>query len=123
MAHYVGRNTEVKKGETWTSQPVQTDFSEFIMGSFFAEQGGTLQVQQTFEYPKDHENEEDALAKAHWDVVTKVTMTKAEAEEGAGKGILIFALAPYFRLVFVNESGVDNKAFRAYARAQEKGRL
>ncbi len=123
MAHFVGRNTEVKKGETWESLPVQTDFAEFITGSFFAEGGGTLQVQQTFEYPKSHENETQALEGVHWDVVTKITLTKAEAEAGAGRGFQVFALAPYFRLVFVNESGSEVEEFRAYARAQEKGRV
>lgn len=122
MAHFVGRNTEVKKGETWESLPVQTDFAEFITGSFYAEEGGILQVQQSFEYPKNHEDDEKA-AEVHWDVVTKVALTKAEAEEGHGVGFQIFALAPYFRLVFINESEADNHEFRAYARAQEKGRL
>src|SRR5208282_4563341 len=112
MAHFIARNTEIKKGETWESQPGQTDFAEFITGSFFCEQGGTLEIQQTFEYPQDHENEEKALEGVNWDVVTKVTVGANEA-----KGFQIFALAPYFRLRFVNESGSDNEEFRAYARA------
>lgn len=118
MAHFIARNTEVKKGETWESQPVQTDFAEYITGSFFCEEEGTLEIQQTFEYPKDHENDEKALEGVHWDIVTKVTVKAKE-----GKGFQIFALAPYFRLVFKNTSGKDLKEFRAYARAQEKGRV
>lgn len=117
MAHFISRNTEVAEGETWESQPVQTDFAEFITGSFYSELGGTLEIQQTFEYPKSHEDDEKALEGVHWDVVTKVTVAAKE-----GKGFQIFALAPYFRLVFVNEAGAQ-KEFRAYARAQEKGRV
>lgn len=118
MAHFIARNTEVAKGKEWTSEPVQTDYAEYITGSFYSEQEGTLEIEQTFEYPQNHENEEKALEDAHWDVVTKVTV-----KGGEGKGFQIFALAPYFRLKYKNESGVDNKVFRAYARAQEKGRL
>ena len=118
MAHFIANNNEVKKGTTWESQPVQTDFAEFITGSFFSEQGGTLEIQQTFEYPKNHENDEKALEGVHWDIVTQVTVAAKE-----GKGFQIFALAPYFRLVYKNSSGVDDKAVRAYARAQEKGRV
>ncbi len=117
MAHFIANKGTVEKGQTWTSQPVQSDFAEFITGSFFSTEGGTLEVQQTFEYPQSHENEEEALENCHWDVITKITVGKGE-----GKGLQIFALAPYFRLVYENTSGKDDKV-RIYARAQEKGRV
>lgn len=117
MAHFISNKGTVLKGTAWESQPVQTDYAEFITGTFFSTEGGTLEVQQTFEYPSNHENEEKAAEAAHWDVVTKITVAAGE-----GKGFQIFALTPYFRLVYKNTSGKDD-AVRIYARAQEKGRV
>jgi hypothetical protein len=137
MAHYVGYNTEVKTSGSgtgdqnngpepfpplkahaeWKSQPVQTDFAEFITGSVYADQEGTLEIQQTFNYPQDHENETKALEKVGWDVVTTIKL-KAEEKEA----FQIFAIAPYFRLVYVN-GGTEQTKFRVFARAQEKGRV
>ena len=57
---------------------------------------------------------------APWDMANVVT--KITVEAGKSKGFQIYALAPYFRLVYVNESGKDDEV-RIYARAQEKGRI
>jgi hypothetical protein len=102
---------------TYTSQPVQTDYAEFITGSVYSDQGGECQIQQSFEYPQDHEDDAKALENCHWDVVTKITVVAK-----VGQGIQIFALAPYYRAVFINGATAQTE-FRFYTRAQEKGRV
>ena len=137
MAHFIGYDTKIKTSasgtgdqnngpepfpplkakEEWKSQPVQTDFTEYITGSVYADQEGTLEIQQTFNYPQDHENETKALEKVGWDAITTIKLKAKESE-----GFQIFALAPYFRLVYIN-GNVEQKEFRVFARAQEKGRV
>jgi hypothetical protein len=107
----------LKAKEVWTGQPTQTDFAEFVTGSVYADQAGKLEIQQSFDYPQNHENEEKAIEKAHWDAITTITLKAKENE-----GFQIFALAPYFRLVYTNGE-VEQKVFRVFARAQEKGRV
>lgn len=109
--------TPVFKPYIFTSQPVQTDFAEYVTGTVTADQVGSLEIQQSFNYPQDHEDDEKALENCHWDVATKIAI-----EAGKGKGFQVFTLAPYFRLAFTNE-GEEQKELRAYARTQEKGRL
>jgi hypothetical protein len=109
--------TPVFKPYIFTSQPAQTDFAEYISGSSYSEKEGVLEVQQSFDYPQDHENEEKALEKAHWDSVEKITI-----KNGEGKSFYFFTVAPYFRLVYTQGSE-ETKKLRISARAQEKGRL
>lgn len=109
-------------------QPTQTDFAEFISGSVESEKAGTLFIEQSFDYPKDHENEEKALEKSHW-----VPVENNKEGEKLAKGIevvggkpvtfLVFANAPYFRLRWLDTSKAKNKSLRLFARAQEKGRV
>jgi len=107
----------IKNGKTWTSIPAQTDFAEFISGSVYSEKEGTLEVQQSFDYPIVHESEVESLEKAHWDIVEKVTV-----KDGESKGFYYFTVAPYFRLVWT-QGASETKKLRIFARAQEKGRL
>lgn len=109
-------------------QPIQMDFAEYVSGSIESEKAGTLFIEQSFDYPQDHENEEIAIEKAHWVPVE----SKRGGEELAagitvvgGKPItfLVFAGAPYIRLRWKDTSKAENKAFRLFARAQEKGRI
>lgn len=117
----------VKAKEELKLQPTQTDFSEFISGSVESEQEGTLFIEQSFDYPKDHENETIALEKSHWIPIE----TNKEGEKlKAGITVkakepvtfLVFASAPYFRLRWV-QGITENKSLRLWARAQEKGRV
>lgn len=118
----------LKAEEKLTLQPTQTDFAEFISGSIESEQAGKLFIEQSFDYPKDHENEKIALEKSHWIPVE----TNKEGEKlAAGLTVeakkpltfLVFASAPYFRLRWEDTSKAENKSFRLWARAQEKGRV
>ena len=93
----------VKAEAVLTLQPTQTDFAEFITGSVETEKEGVLEVQVSFDYPKDHENEEEAISKSHW-----VTLENSkEGEKGkltvkanTPQTFVFFAVAPYFRLVW-----------------------
>ena len=106
----------VFKPYIFTSQPVQTDFAEYITGTVTADQVGALQVEQSFDYPQDHENAAHALELAHWDISTTVTIAVA----GEALSFQIFSLAPYFRVVYTNGEAAQGN-FRLSARAQEKG--
>jgi len=117
----VNKNAELKL------QPTQCDFAEFISGSVESEKAGTLFVEQSFDYPQDHENEEHALTKSHWvPVETSKEGEKLKAGIAVGakepQTFVVFASAPYFRLRWV-QGGEDNKSLRLFARAQEKGRV
>lgn len=118
----------LKANAKLTLQPTQTDFAEFISGSIESEKAGKLFIEQSFDYPENHENETTALEKSHWVPVE----TNKEGEKLAagitvvgGKPVtfFLFAGAPYFRLTWEDTSGAENKAFRLFARAQEKGRV
>jgi hypothetical protein len=107
----------IKAKGKWEGQPTQTDFAEFISGSAFSEKEGTLEVQQSFDYPQNHENETIALEKAHWDAVETIKIKDKE-----NKGFYFFTVAPYFRLVWTQGES-ETKKLRLFARAQEKGRV
>lgn len=109
-------------------QPIQMDFAEYVSGSIESEKAGTLFIEQSFDYPKDHENEKIAIETAHWVPVE----SKRGGEELAagiivvgGKPVtfLVFAGAPYIRLRWKDTSKAENEKFRLFARAQEKGRI
>jgi len=108
----------VFKPYTWTSQPVQTDFAEYITGLVYAGKAGKLEIQHSFEYPANHENEAKALEGVTW-VISPAAITVAGA---VGQTFQVFAYAPYFRLVYTNEES-EQKEFKLFARAQEKGRI
>lgn len=117
---------EIKGKAKWTSMPVQTDFAEYIAGSVETEKEGELEVQISFDYPQDHENEELALEKSHW-VTLEQTLNeekggKIKVKTGESKSFALFANAPYFRLVWTQGTEAT-KRLRIFARAQEKGRI
>lgn len=116
----------VKAKEVLTLQPTQTDFAEYISGSVETETTGTLEVQISFDYPKDHENEEAALEKSHWVTLeqhlNEEKTSKVEVKGKESKSFVYFANAPYFRLVWT-QGTEENKSLRLFARAQEKGRV
>jgi len=118
--------TPVKKGAELKLQPTQTDFAEYIGGSVYSEKEGELLIQVSFDYPRDHENEEKALEDANW-VTLSQNLNNEEGgvikvKSGESKSFVLFAAAPYFRLVW-KQGGEDTKKLRIYARAQEKGRV
>lgn len=124
MAHFttyrIPGNAKKLAAKTKISlQPTQTDYSEFITGSVYSDQATTVKIEQSFDYPQDHENEERSLELAHWDVITTI---KLKAKEG--EGVQVFALAPYFRVTFENEAEIkEGEALRISLRAFERGRI
>lgn len=124
MAHFTsytipGNAQKLAAKSKISLQPTQTDYSEFITGSVYSDQATTVKIEQSFDYPQDHENEEASLEKAHWDVISTI---KLKAKEG--EGVQIFALAPYFRVSFENESEIkEGEHLRIALRAFERGRI
>ena len=110
--------TPVFKPYIFTSQPVQTDFAEYITGVVSSDKGGTLEIQQTFGYPADHENDTKAAEGITW-VPGSAAITVVEK---VGQAFQVYAYAPYFRLVYTNGETAQG-TFALQARAQEKGRL
>ena len=51
-----------------------------LRGQFTQIKKSTLEIQQTFNYPQDHENETKALEKVGWDIVTTIKLKAKEAE-------------------------------------------
>lgn len=147
MAHFSVYNTDVTSSGSGTGdqnngpspypaikgnaelklQPIQMDFAEYVSGSVESEKTGTLFIEQSFDYPKDHENEEAAIEKAHW---VPVESKRGGEELKSGIAVvakepvtfLVFAGAPYLRLRW-KQNGEENKSLRLFARAQEKGRV
>jgi hypothetical protein len=116
----------VKANAELKLQPMQTDFAEYVTGSVETEKAGKLEVQISFDYPKDHENEELALEKSHW-VRLEQSLNQEEGglikvEENKSASFVFFANAPYVRLVW-KQGEAENKHLRLFARAQEKGRV
>jgi hypothetical protein len=95
----------VKPEQVLKLQPTQTDFAEYIAGSVETEKAGTLEVQVSFDYPGDHENETDAIEKSHWVIIQAVEEPASEGkykiEAGKSRSFILFAVAPYFRLVWI----------------------
>lgn len=114
----------VKAKEVLTLMATQTDFAEYISGSAFAEKEGTLEVQASFDY-NPYASPEENEAKSHWAAIEngkegeggKIVVKAAET-----KTFLLFAIAPYFRLVWT-QGEAESKKLRLFARAQEKGRI
>src|ERR1700677_3577804 len=94
----------VKAKEVLTLQPTQTDFAEYISGSVETEKEGTLEVQISFDYPRDHEDETIALEDSHW-VLLEQNLNEEKGgtikvKGGKSASFVFFANAPYFRLVW-----------------------
>ena len=94
-----------------TLQPTQTDFAEYITGSITTEKEGTLEVQASFDYPHDHEDEEKALENSHWAIIEAVeepaTKGKYTVKAGDSLTFTLFAIAPYFRLVWTQSAATE----------------
>ncbi len=103
----------VNAGETLTLQPTQTDFAEYITGEIVTEKAGTLKVEASFDYPRDHEDEAVALEDAHWAVIQAVEEPASKGEykvEAKGSHtFILFAIAPYFRLVWTQAAATKEE--------------
>lgn len=113
----------VLAGETLTLQPTQTDFAEYITGEIVTEKGGTLKVEASFNYPSDHEDEAVALEDAHWAVIQAVEEPASKGEytvaAGGSHTFILFAIAPYFRLVWTQDEATKEET-EAIEKAEEE---
>lgn len=110
MAHFGSYNTSDSKtgnlalqaNETVTLGPMQTDHAQNIAGSIFADQAGTLKIQQSF----DGE---------HWDISQSITVVAS-----TGQGFNIAIIAPNVRVFYENGS-VNQTVMRLFVRTFVQG--
>lgn len=99
---FVGTNTPLTGAATWTSRVKNTDRYDRIAGTVFADQAGTLHVEQS----SDGTN---------WDVDTSYSISASD-----GKGFSEELVAAFWRLRYVN-GATPQTAFRLYGRATAAG--
>jgi len=112
---------EIKENGTYTSEAIQSDFAEWISGAAYSEKEGILEIQQSFDFPQDHEILANAEAKATW-TLSKEGKITVKAGVSNGQTFQIFAGAPYFRFVWTQGTEATKK-IRIFMRAHEMGRI
>lgn len=99
---YIGNVEPLAANGTWTSGSKVTDRADAITGTIFADQTGTLYIEQS----NDGTN---------WDLSTSVAVAAS-----TGKGFKEELYAPHVRLRYVNGATAQG-AFRVYARFSSAG--
>lgn len=99
---YLGSNTVLTSGQTYTSSVFNTDRADSISGSVFADQAGTIFIEQSGD-------------KVNWDISTSYAVTASD-----GKGFSENLLMPFVRVRYVN-GGTNQGAFRLFARFTSAG--
>ena len=102
MAYFRGTVTPLAKNASWTSQVGLRERHDTLDGIVFADQSGTLHVEQSADG-------------TNWDLDTT---TAVSASTGASFTVRLFA--PYWRLRYVN-GGSDQSVFRVEASTQAGG--
>ena len=102
MAHFSSTTTALNSGQTVTLGPFQTDRGQNITGTVFADQAGTLYIEQSFDG-------------TNWDKSTSISVSAS-----AGQGFTEAIIAPIARVRYVN-GGTNQGTFRLYARAIQTG--
>lgn len=97
MAYWRGSTEPLNDGDSWTGQVGLTERHDAVAGTVFADQNGVLHIEQS----------SDGV---NWDVDTSYNVTASD-----GKGFSEPLLAPYWRIVFENNSGSDQTEFRVSA--------
>lgn len=92
----------LQQKETVTIGPIITTNAQNVVGTIFADQSGTLAIQQSF----DGE---------HWDIDQTFAISAS-----MGQGFEVPALAPEARLVFTNGS-INQTVMRLFARTSIQG--
>jgi hypothetical protein len=95
-------NTPLSGNAVYLSPTMQTDRADYISGTAFADQAGTLYVEQS-------PNGSD------WDLSTSYAILA-----NTGKGFNEYLYAPYVRLRFVNGASAQS-VFRLYSRFTSAG--
>lgn len=99
---FLSSKTPLTGNATYASDVVNTLNADRIVGTVFADQGGTLYIEQS----PDGTN---------WDISTSYTLTSND-----GKGFSEEVLAPFFR-VRVTNGATPQTAFRVYAKTIASG--
>ena len=82
---------------------IETGLGDYITGSVFADQNGTLTIEQSGDG-------------TNWDAKDTIAVTAS-----TGTKIDVKILLPYVRIKFVNTAGSDQTAFRLFTRVTSAG--
>lgn len=101
MARYNGTQTPLGAAGT-TTLNMQAGREDFVVGMVFADQAGTLFIEQSMD-------------NTNWDISTSYAVTASD-----GKGFKEDIFAPYIRVRYVN-GATPQTAFRLFARFSSTG--
>ena len=104
MPRFEATTTPLLTSGVFTSGTLITDTYDRAVGSVFADQAGTLYVEQSFDG-------------TNWDISKSISVTAS-----AGQAFSEELVAPYFRARYVN-GGTDQGAFRLRIRASSAGAI
>jgi hypothetical protein len=99
---YIGTAEPLGANATYTSGTLVTDRADNISGSVFADQTGTIFIEQS------HDGQ-------NWDISTEYPISASD-----GKGFSEALYAPYVRIRYVNGAAAQG-AFRLYTRFTSAG--
>lgn len=99
---YFGNNTALGANGTWTSDVKITDRADNISGAVFADQAGTIYIEQSGDG-------------TNWDISSSYPVTANN-----GSGFTENLLLPYVRLRYVN-GGTAQGTFRIFGRFTSAG--
>lgn len=99
---FLHTETPLAANASTTIGPVLADRADRVVGSVFADQAGTLYIEQSFD-------------QTNWDISTNITVTASD-----GSGFSEELVAPYVRLRYANGAGAQT-AFRVFARFSSAG--
>ncbi len=102
MARFQSNNAPLPANGTYTSGTIYTGRSDYIAGSAFSNQGGTLYVEQSMD-------------DVNWDISKSFAIVG-----GTGQGFSETINLPYARVRFVNGATAQG-SFRIYSRLSSAG--
>lgn len=102
MPRFASSTTPIAANATWNSGILSPDLADKIVGSVFADQAGTIYIEQS----SDGSN---------WDIATNYAVTAS-----TGRGFSEEILLPYLRVRFVNGASAQS-VFRISARVSSSG--
>lgn len=99
--------TPLVANDVWSSITLETGLADKIVGMVFADQAGTIYIEQAMDMAAD--------GTSNWDISTSYAITAND-----GKGFSEDILGPYARVRFVN-GGTGQGQFRLHARMTSAG--
>ncbi len=103
MAYWRGSTDLLADGDSWTSGVGLTERHDTVAGTVYADKSGVLHIQQSADG-------------TNWDIDTSYSVSASD-----GKGFSEALLAPFWRVVFDNDSGDDQGVFRISAHTIASG--